>query len=183
MADAVMLDIETIDTGTRSVILTVGAVKFNPYASTDPHSPFYEHIDVDEQFAMDRTYSEDTIAWWAKQPDNIREEAFGEHSRLGVQEFLAKLNKYMVGVGDIWCQGPVFDIPIIESLYADAKKPVPWHYWQIRDSRTLFSVIGDPREKSKDDLHNALADAYNQAIGVQLIYKKLGVQKNDARNS
>ena len=55
--------------------------------------------------------------------------------------------------------------------------PAPWYYWQIRDSRTLFGVHGDPREKNKENLHNALADCVSQAQAVQEIYKALKIPK------
>jgi hypothetical protein len=55
--------------------------------------------------------------------------------------------------------------------------PTPWHYWQIRDSRTLFGVHGDPRVKGKTGLHNALEDCVSQATAVQQVYNKLGIEK------
>jgi hypothetical protein len=55
-------------------------------------------------------------------------------------------------------------------------KPVPWQYWQICDSRTI-GMMGDYSAKTGNkDAHNALADAYSQAIGVQRIFKELGVK-------
>jgi len=48
----------------------------------------------------------------------------------------------------------------------------------VRDSRTLFTMCKiDPRKAMQTDLHNALADAYFQAKGVQMAYKELGVEK------
>jgi hypothetical protein len=55
--------------------------------------------------------------------------------------------------------------------------PTPWQFWQIRDSRTLFGVHGDPREKNKAGLHNALEDCISQAQGVQEIYRSLRLTK------
>ena len=56
--------------------------------------------------------------------------------------------------------------------------PTPWQFWQIRDSRTLFGVHGDPREKGKAGLHNALEDCISQAQGVQEIYRRLKISKD-----
>jgi hypothetical protein len=40
----------------------------------------------------------------------------------------------------------------------------------------LFSMAKvDPRKAMQSDLHNALADAYFQAKGVQMVYKELGI--------
>ena len=55
---------------------------------------------------------------------------------------------------------------------------MPWNYWQIRDSRTLFNMLPkDPRKDVQMDLHNALADCYFQAKSVQKAYKNFGVKK------
>ena len=73
----------------------------------------------------------------------------------------------------------MFDIAILENLYAQLSKPTPWQFWQIRDSRTLFQVHGDPRDKERAGAHNALIDCYYQAEGVQAIYKNLGIKKKE----
>jgi len=49
--------------------------------------------------------------------------------------------------------------------------------WQVRDSRTLFGVHGDPRDKGAKGAHNALIDCYYQAQAVQQIYKQQGIKK------
>jgi len=56
--------------------------------------------------------------------------------------------------------------------------PVPWNFWQIRDSRTLGSLVPrDPNEK-RTGLHNALDDCYFQARKVQQIFQQLDI-RND----
>jgi hypothetical protein len=46
----------------------------------------------------------------------------------------------------------------------------------VRDSRTLFAMMKqDPRKGMQTDLHNALADAFYQAKGVQLAYEELNL--------
>jgi hypothetical protein len=102
----------------------------------------------------------------------VREEALGEGNRVSLDEMTRGLNKFLVGVENIWCQGPAFDIVILENLYRQLSKPTPWQFWQIRDSRTLFGTHGDPREKDRKAAHNALMDCYYQAVGVQHIYKQ-----------
>jgi hypothetical protein len=64
-------------------------------------------------------------------------------------------------------------------MYRNIGKPIPWNFWQIKDSRTLFGCCKtDPRKLlGQNDLHNALADSYFQARGVQLAYKELGLLK------
>lgn len=176
----VMLDLETLSTRPNAVILTIGAVKFDPFGGeVNTDKGLYYRINVDEQIAIDRHVMESTVEWWGKQAEEVREEALGETDRVSLEEFTSGLNRFLVGVENIWAQGPVFDIAILENLYAQLSKPTPWQFWQIRDSRTLFQVHGDPRDKERAGAHNALIDCYYQAEGVQAIYKQLGVKKKE----
>ena len=174
----IMLDIETLSTRPDAVVLTLGAVKFSPWASeVDTDTGLYVRVDVDEQLALDRHVQQDTVEWWGKQAEEVREEALGDANRASVTELLNQLNKFVVGVDNIWCQGPVFDIVILENLYRQVERPTPWQFWQIRDSRTLFGVHGDPRGKGAKGAHNALIDCYYQAQAVQQVYKQQGIKK------
>jgi hypothetical protein len=160
------------------VILTLGAVRFDPFTNfIDLDHGLYCRVNVDEQMAMGRHVMDTTLDWWAKQDPEVMAEALGDENRVSVDEMTRSLNKSVVGIENIWCQGPVFDICILENLYRQINKPAPWNYWQIRDSRTLFGVHGDPREKGRKAAHNALMDCYYQAEGIQQIYKRQGIEK------
>ena len=127
---------------------------------------------------MGRTIDDSTMAWWAKQDSKVRDEAFSEDGRINLEEMTTQLNKFLVGVDKIWCQGPAFDMVILEDLYKQLGKPTPWQFWQVRDSRTLFGLMpSDPRKEIQEDLHNALADCYYQAICVQKTFKHFGIVK------
>ena len=174
----IMIDIETLGTRPQSVVLTIGAVKFDPWADdVDTDNGLYSRIDVDEQIALGRHVHQDVIDWWGKQAEDVREEALGDHERDSVTDMLDKLNKFLVGADNIWCQGPAFDAVILEDLYRDMERPTPWNFWQVRDSRTLFKTFGDPRDKNAKGAYNALIDCYYQARAVQQIYKQQDVQK------
>ena len=96
--------------------------------------------------------------------------------RFSLDEMVKKINKWSVGVDVFWCQGPLFDYAILQDFYAQMKVPVPWNYWQIRDSRTLFSLIPRDLNEKRTGLHNALEDCYFQARKVQKVYKQLGIK-------
>ena len=172
-----MLDLETLSTRPDAVILTFGAVKFDPYTRVIDNQGLYLRVDVDEQILLDRHVDDATIEWWGNQVPEVRDEALGDENRVSLDNFTQQLNRYLVGVKSIWAQGPVFDIVILENLYRQIKKPAPWYYWQIRDSRTLFGVHGDPRVKGREGHHNALSDCIYQAQGIQEIYKKFDIKK------
>ncbi len=178
MATHAMIDLETLDTRPQCTILTLGAVKFNPNSKSEPYSEFYVKFDIDEQDRLGRTVSDATVEWWGKQDPAIQEEAFGTEDRLPVADILTELNKWLVGVDVIWGHGYGFDITILEDLYRNVERPIPWQFWQVKDSRTLFGCLSeDPRKSMQSDLHNALADAYYQAKAVQIAYEKLGITR------
>lgn len=174
---SVMLDLETLGTRPECVILTLGAIKFDPYNIDSFGASLYLRFNVDEQIAIGREVQQDTLDWWAKQDSAVRNEALGDSNRATLEAATQQLNKFLVGVETIWAQGPVFDIVILENFYRQLGKPVPWNYWQIRDSRTLFGVHGDPRVKGRSGHHDALADCIYQAQGVQQIYQKQNIVK------
>ena len=171
-----MIDLETLDVTPQATVLTVGGVKFNPLDDSEPHSEFYYKLDLDSQ---DRSVNDDTIAWWGTQDQKVQDEAFGTEGRVHIDEFLNSLPKWMVGVDKLWGHGYGFDITIIEDMLRQRGKNIPWQFWQVMDSRTLYAMAKvDPRKAMQTDLHNALADAYFQAKGVQMVYKELGIAKS-----
>ena len=114
--------------------------------------------------------------WWGKQAEDVREEALGDDDRIDLKYFMKQLNKWCVGVDVFWCQGPLFDYAILQNFYAQMKAPVPWNYWQIRDSRTLFSLVPRDPDEKRTGLHNALEDCYFQAKKVQKVYNQLEIK-------
>jgi hypothetical protein len=170
-----MIDLETLSTRPDAVILTLGAIKFNPYTQDDPYDPLYFKVDVDAQTALGRHVQPDTIDWWGTQPQEIQDEALGESDRESLEDTIKKFNKWCVGIDTFWCQGPLFDYAILQHFYAQQEKPCPWQYWGIRDSRTLFSLYKET-ETVKADAHNALADCDYQAKKVQRYYQKLNLK-------
>ena len=169
-----MIDLETLSTNPNAVVLTVGGVKFDPHSQMKPYDEMYFRVDVDSQTAKGRHVMQETLDWWSKQPADISQEALSDANRISLQDMLKKINKFSVGVDVFWCQGPLFDYAILQNLYAQLQQPVPWQYWQIRDSRTLFNLV--PRETEKrTGLHNALEDCKFQTQKVQKVYRQLGV--------
>jgi len=171
-----MIDIETLGTGPDAVVLSVGAVKFSPYNPQEPHAKTLWKPNIDEQTTAGRSVLESTLEWWAKQPKHIQDEAFSDGGRITVKDFMGQLNKYLVGVDKIWCQGPQFDMVILENLYGQFEHHTAWAFWQIMDCRTIFNMMPvDPRKAIQQNLHSADADAYYQAVCVQQTYKHFNV--------
>ena len=171
-----MIDLETLSTNPNATILTVGGVKFDPYTMAEPSQGMYFRVDVNSQTEMGRDVMQETVNWWSKQPKEISDEAFSDDNRASLDDMIKKINKFSVGVDVFWCQGPLFDYAILQDIYKQLGYPVPWQYWQIRDSRTLFSLVPKDPDEERTGLHNALEDCYFQAKKVQRVYKQLGIK-------
>jgi hypothetical protein len=173
-----VIDLETVDVKPSATILSLGAVKFNPFDTSEPYSELYLKINIDDQDQLGRTVSDSTIKWWSEQDPAIMEEAFDQTGSVSVEFALQQLNKWIVGIDELWGHGYGFDITILEDMYRSIGKPIPWQFWQISDSRTITKRMpADPRKSMQTDLHNALADAYFQAKSIQLIFQHFNFEK------
>ena len=180
MSTHAMIDIETLGTMPNSVILSVGAVKFDPFKSDEPYDGRHWKINVDAQTSKGRFVDEKTLAWWSKQEKDIQDRAFSDHGRIPVEPFMQELNAWLTGCEQIWCQGPQFDMVILEDFFRDFGHHMNWFYWQVSDCRTLFKMMPqDPRKQIQEDLHDAQADAHWQAVCVQQFYRDYKVLPKD----
>lgn len=171
MAKHLMVDMETLGVSPRSVVLSLGAVHFDPMGQGYTDSIYFK-INLDDQDTLGREIDPNTIEWWGKQDPLIMEEAFDENGRIGLNDALNRFHKFAWGCDAFWSHGATFDLVILEDIYRQLNRPLPWNYWQLRDTRTLFDLGWDP-EMPKDNKHDALQDAIRQSVGVQNIYRKL----------
>ena len=172
MAKHLMVDLETMAVSPRTVVLTLGAVTFNPF-SDEIYDELYFKVDLDDQDKLGREIDPNTLDWWAKQNPEVMEEAFSPDGRVPLEKALDQFHKFAWGCDKFWSHGAVFDLMIIEDIYRQLKRPIPWEFWRLRDTRTLFDIADPEMEKSVEQ-HNALFDAIRQAKGVQTVYRKLG---------
>lgn len=171
-----MVDMETMSVTPRAVILSIGAVQFNPY-DKGIINEFYIRVNFDDQHDLGREIDPNTLDWWAKQDVDIMEEAFSPEGRIPFKDAIDQFHKFAWGCDAFWSHGATFDLVILEDCYRQLNKPLAWNYWQLRDTRTLFDLGYEP-EMPKENKHDALADAIRQAIGVQNVYSKLRISKN-----
>ena len=167
MANHCMIDMETMAVSTN-------AVKFDPFGNGHKDSIYFK-IDLDDQDALGREIDPNTLDWWAKQDPAIMEEAFSVDGRIPLAEAMERFHKFAWGCEAFWSHGATFDLVIIENVLRQLNRPLPWNYWQLRDTRTLFDLGVDP-DMPQGSKHDALQDAIRQAIGVQTVYTKLKIQ-------
>lgn len=171
MAQHLMVDLETLDTKTSATILTLGAVRFDPYSSA-PMKELYLRVDLTSQDSLGCTVSDDTLNWWKQQDVSIMEEAFDPRNRIPIHEVINQFHALAWNCDAFWSHGATFDLMILQNIYDRLGRTYPWNFWQMRDTRTLFDIGHDP-EMPQGSKHNALEDAKRQAIGVRNVYRKL----------
>ena len=161
-----MIDIETLDTGPRAVVLSVGAVKFTQNEGV-VGGEFYDVLELSDQVSYGRTIKESTILWWNNQKSAAREEAFRPDGRRAPWDVIKDLTKFLEGIHSIWANSPSFDCVILDTLADDLSLPSPWHYWDLRDLRTARELAGSAGKTpwmggDKYPTHHPLGDCENQ---------------------
>jgi hypothetical protein len=166
-----MIDLEGLATGPDTTILTIAAQTFDPFGTGYYDRHYYARVTLESQ--ENRSIDDGTIAWWATQPDHAREEAFGEQDRIPLDQALDELGKLIWHSQLIWSQGPTYDMNILEHAYKSYNKPLPWKYYMVRDSRTVFSLW--PEQPIPPTSHHALEDCRRQIGMLQTTLKYLNV--------
>ena len=143
----IMIDIESLDTTPDCVILTIGAVLFDPRGSG----------------IVDKIEIRPTI-----------EEAMGDEGRIPFADAMAKLYKFCWNHNNVWSNGAGFDIVAMEHAWRQLGQNSPWPYYKVRDTRTIYEVTGvSLKDGNYTTTHKAVEDAERQAIILQNGYVKL----------
>ncbi len=177
-----MIDMETLDTSPYCVILTIGVVRFDPYGEGVSQKLELRPTIEDQTEIYNRVINDDTIRWWGEQSKEAQEEALGDQGRISFRECMDELYKFGWNRRAVWSNGASFDVVVAETAFrqvlSDRPNPIPWPFYTVRDTRTLYEVAG---VKLKDGgyatTHKAVEDAERQAIKVQEAYRKLGLTK------
>ena len=168
-----MIDLEGLATGPDTTILTIAAQAFDPFGSGYYDRHYYARVTLESQ--ENRAIDDGTIEWWATQPEHAREEAFGEQDRIPLDQALDELGRLIWHSKMIWAQGPTYDCNILEHAYKSYGKALPWKYYQVRDSRTVFSLW--PELPIPPTSHHALEDCRRQIGMLQDTLKYLNVKE------
>ena len=167
-----MIDIEGLGTGPDAAILTIAAQSFNPFGTGHYDRHYYARITLESQ--ENRRIQDDTLAWWATQPE-AQAEAFAEDNRIPLDQALDELYRLAWQHDYIWAQGPTYDINILEHAYKSYNKTQPWQFYRIRDSRTVLSLW--PGRPVPPTSHHALEDTRKQIDILQQTLKHLEVKE------
>ena len=162
-----MIDLETLDITPSSVILSIGAVKFNGNGITQE---FYQNVCPESCKRLGMTTSQETIDWWNQQGEDAKKRL--EDNKIDIADALKKLNEWYGETGvDTWGNGAGFDVPILEHAYRLTGIPCPWKFYMSRCYRTVNTLFGQKRV-FKGVKHNALDDAKHQAESLVEIHNR-----------
>ena len=173
MANDIMIDIESLDTSPFCCILTIGAVRFDPKGMG-----VVEKLELrptlEDQTDLGRTINEDTLRWWSTQSAEAQLEALGDEGRIPFKEAMEQLYKFCWNRRAVWSNGAAFDCVVMETAWTQLGMRIPWPFYTVRDTRTLYEVTGVKlNDKSYKTTHKAVEDAERQALVLQDGYKKL----------
>jgi len=170
----VMIDLETLGTAQDAAIISVGACRFDVMTG-EIGDTFYRRVDWDSALKT-RSVTGSTIKWWLQQSKDAISEIVAPG--LGYSEVLWSFSDWIrtttPGADRVWGNGSTFDISILENAFREKELPMPWHYWNTRDVRTIADLASHLINKHEipfeGTAHNALDDAKHQAKYVAAMY-------------
>lgn len=181
----VMIDLETLGTQPGSVILSIGAVLFDPSLPVDEclGEEFYMVVSTASCIEHGLQMSQATIDWWSKQSPEARTviDQANDNSDLATNTLhtaLTQLTAFLpVGV-KVWSNGANFDQPLLDVAYDRIGSVVPWKYYNSRCYRTIIGLYPDEKSVRPATVcaHNALEDAKWQARHMVNIARLMGLE-------
>ena len=175
-----MIDLETLNTHPDSIILTIGAIKFDRtqnLSKMEDCDSFYRRIEIESCKSIGLTSSEETIKWWNTQDISIKYEALENPDRIPIKKVLIDFDRWIGKNKKVWAHGDDFDCVILDNAYRACDLKTPWQFWNTRDTRTLFDIANvNINEIPIIGAHNALNDAYRQVKCVKLALSRISVK-------
>lgn len=169
----VMIDLETMGTGSHAAILSIGAAKFDrDNGITDT---FHVGVALESNRQFGRVIDASTVMWWME-PD--RAEAREVYLALDKVDLFEALDGFATWFGDesgiagVWGNGASFDNVILRNAYEAAQLDCPWTYGLDRCFRTMKTEHPHILAPTRDGVHHsALDDAIYQAAWLLTIWR------------
>lgn len=178
----IMIDLECLSLQADAVILSIGAVRFDPSGEDDwttldyPSRMFYTALPMNVQIEIFNGHvDDDTLCWWmrqSKEAQHVFEESATMHKH-SMNDALYKLIDFMGQCDGLWASPAHFDYPKLLWLSSKLGLTLPCEYWQVHCAMTLKHLADPTGKKTKIETlpgfigHNALEDAKKQVLQVQ----------------
>jgi exodeoxyribonuclease VIII len=194
-----MYDIETIGTRDNAPIVQIGAVMFSPNAKLEdfggnpaaemfngvisaPGSEFRRNVIMDDSDLARADWS--TIEWWLRQEPEAQRRVFRDVA-FPLMEVLLEFEQWTMSWGDLpafYWSDMDFDARLLRQAYRRlgiaGACPLDKDRRAVRDYRTLKWIGKDLGLEAPPFVgvqHDALDDAYHQALVAVAVLRKLGV--------
>lgn len=183
----VVFDLESLARDPYAVVLSIGAVVFDPGESPANEETYQRLIEtgfhvkfsVEDQITKyKRNVEDETLDWWSKQSQEARAILKPSSEDVDMLTGMLQLNDWLKSCGYdfqdsyCWSRGTYFDFPMFYSMYNQTNVSPGFNGWKIRDTRTMIDCLtGSRRGKyepenrpngfiAHDALHDAAMDAY-----------------------
>lgn len=182
----IVVDLETLGTEADAVILSLGAVLFDPHAedtfdSITEDRCFHRAVNIDSQLDIPRprTVNHGTFKFWLNDtsPDARRSLSDSLHIAPVLLDFTTWVRDKCEPPKYLWGYGASFDNAILAHALRQFGFSNPFQYRSSLCLRTLVHLAGIGKiEVPQAVKHNALADAKCEVLWAQAAVKKLGVR-------
>ena len=142
----VMLDLETLGTGSNSVIVSAGLVEFDlETGATGDHIKL--SFNLLDQLLNGAEIDKDTLTWWQSQSTSAKELLKQSSTTKPIEETLKELSAFLATLParapniSLWGNGCTFDNVILRNLYKRSGIQFPLAFWQDKDVRTLAQLV------------------------------------------
>jgi hypothetical protein len=178
-----MLDIETLGEGSSSVIISIGAVLFDPYEgpSPDPDARFRINIDVQSSLNYGLKVTGATLKWWVDKKWATLSEMLNNTVNLpsALNRFREWLEKHGGKKLYMWGRSPRFDEGRLQDAYYAIGQTEPWDFRKEMCVRTIMELVPGIWETTPQatEVHNPESDALKQIEAVRRAYYVLGLRQ------
>tara|TARA_R110000868_G_scaffold261331_3_gene519433 strand:+ start:8793 stop:9326 length:534 start_codon:yes stop_codon:yes gene_type:complete len=170
----VMIDLETLGTGHDAVILSLGAVKFEPMKPGSDIDSFHVTINPASCLAHGLTVTGDTIMWWLNSERSVARRELLAQPSVDLWDALDGFATWFGGDSmPVWGNGATFDNVILRTAFEKVGIMCPWAFYHDRCYRTIKGFALHVDMKREGTHHNALDDAVSQARHLQAIVESL----------
>ncbi len=190
----VSVDIETLALAPDAVIVSIGAICFNPHlwpvqtACDLAYNPsFYRRTTIDHQLKAGRKIQDGTMRWWLKQGVIARTTTFADNEAIplcaALNQFAVFLATYARGA-HLWSNPSAFDLGAVRHATEQCSIPQLSGHKQTPDGSTLAYLTGvdHPAIPFEGTRHNALDDAVHQAREIQWHMNRIAVTTEPERS-
>jgi hypothetical protein len=179
----IMVDLETLGKPPYAPILSIAAVEFD-IETGETRKSVYTTVKKESFDKYGIEPDPDTVAWWEKQSEEARKEAFSGY--LTIENALILLANFFDGKSrhKVWANSPSFDLNLLKNLYQKIGEEVwvtktqknnnglPWYWYNEQDVRTYNGIFPSVVKNMPFEgvAHNALEDCNHQIKCLSTIY-------------